>query len=117
VSVKSTLNYLGLLHSIFDYALAEGWVAGRHGAGTFVVAVPAAPRPGADVAPPSRRRAALVHGAPSAAGAECAEPPRGGGPAPISTENEGVPYSSSPLTGEPVIGEPAGPVEMEARSE
>jgi len=41
----------------------------------------------------------------------------GGGPAPISTENEGVPYSSSPLTGEPVIGEPAEPVEMEARSE
>jgi integrase len=26
-SVKSTLNYLGLLLSIFEYALAEGWVA------------------------------------------------------------------------------------------
>ena len=28
----------------YDQLLAEGWVAGRHGAGTFVVAVPAAPR-------------------------------------------------------------------------
>ena len=67
----------------YDQLLAEGWVAGRHGAGTFVVAVPAAPRSGADVAPPSRRRAAPVHGAPSAAGAECAESARGAGPAPI----------------------------------
>jgi integrase len=28
-SVKSTLNYLGLLHSIFEYGIAEGWVAGN----------------------------------------------------------------------------------------
>ncbi len=67
----------------YDQLLAEGWVAGRHGAGTFVVAVPAAPRPGADVAPPARRRAALVHGASSAAGAECAESARGAVPPPI----------------------------------
>ena len=67
----------------YDQLLAEGWVAGRHGAGTFVVAVPAAPRSGADVAPPTRHRAAPVHGAPSAAGAECAESARDAGPAPI----------------------------------
>ncbi|MBL8927914.1 MAG: PLP-dependent aminotransferase family protein [Pseudonocardia sp.] len=42
----------------YDQLLAEGWVAGRHGAGTFVVAVPAAPRAGPEVAPPARHRAA-----------------------------------------------------------
>ena len=26
-SAKSTLNYLGLLHSIFDYAVRRGWAA------------------------------------------------------------------------------------------
>ena len=25
-SIKSTRNYLGLLHSIFDFAVREGWV-------------------------------------------------------------------------------------------
>jgi hypothetical protein len=28
-SVKSTRNYLGFLHSIFDFALRKGWVAGN----------------------------------------------------------------------------------------
>jgi GntR family transcriptional regulator / MocR family aminotransferase len=55
--------------SAYDQLLAEGWVAGRHGAGTFVVAVPAAPHAGPEVAPPTRYRAAIVHGAPSADGA------------------------------------------------
>jgi GntR family transcriptional regulator / MocR family aminotransferase len=52
----------------YDQLLAEGWVAGRHGAGTFVVAVPAAPRAGPEVAPPTRHRAQTVAG-PSAVGA------------------------------------------------
>jgi GntR family transcriptional regulator / MocR family aminotransferase len=65
----------------YDQLLAEGWVAGRHGAGTFVVAVPAAPRTGPDVAPSARRRAPSVNGAPAAARAEWEEPARSAGPA------------------------------------
>jgi GntR family transcriptional regulator / MocR family aminotransferase len=48
----------------YDQLLAEGWVAGRHGAGTFVVAVPVAPRVGPEVAPPTRPRAASRSAAP-----------------------------------------------------
>ena len=60
----------------YDQLLAEGWVAGRHGAGTFVVAVPAAPRPGPEAAPRSRHRAPTVHAAPPADGADWAESAR-----------------------------------------
>jgi GntR family transcriptional regulator/MocR family aminotransferase len=84
----------------YDQLLAEGWVAGRHGAGTFVVAVAAAPRPGPEVAPPSRHRAATVDGAPSAAGTGWEEPARGAGPVATGTAGalrEGAARSAGPV--------------------
>ena len=62
----------------YDQLLAEGWVAGRRGAGTFVVAVPAprGPRPRHVPTPRSDRARA-----PSRTGAESAGP----APAPVRT--------------------------------
>jgi GntR family transcriptional regulator/MocR family aminotransferase len=63
-STRALATTLGVSRTVtataYDQLLAEGWVAGRRGAGTFVVAVPAptpAPRPAAD---PRHRRPRLV---------------------------------------------------------
>ena len=52
-STRSLATDLGVSRTVtaaaYDQLLAEGWVAGRRGAGTFVVAVPPGPGAGADV--------------------------------------------------------------------
>jgi GntR family transcriptional regulator/MocR family aminotransferase len=81
-STRSLAADLGLSRTVtaaaYDQLLAEGWVAGRRGAGTFVVAVPpSAPGPGAvdsHSTPPPRAPAENRHAAPSAAGVVYEDP-------------------------------------------
>ncbi|MEV1291866.1 PLP-dependent aminotransferase family protein [Pseudonocardia sp. NPDC049635] len=63
-STRALASALGVSRTVtaaaFDQLLAEGWVAGRVGAGTYVTAVPALPRDGGGPARPAPGRAATA---------------------------------------------------------